>query len=48
MIKELKQLQKKYGDLTKRAEYVSTYEVAIDLYRLIQECRLKRIPKDKR
>jgi len=46
MIKEIKALLKKYTSLQGRTEYVSTHEVSDDLYQLLRDCRLKRIPKD--
>lgn len=49
MIKELKLMLKKYQDMQKKgSEYVSIDQVTNDLYRLQQDARLKRIPKDLR
>lgn len=49
MIKEIKQLQKKYDDMLKQnLEYVSVGQIVNDLYQLARDCRLKRIPKKER
>jgi len=48
MIAELKQMMEKYQRLSRKTDYVSSHEVAGDFYRLIQEARLKRIPKNER
>ncbi len=48
MITELKKILKKYDDLSGRTDYVSTHEVKEDIYQLIREARIKRIPKNER
>ena len=48
MIKEIKQLRKKYREMAKKSEYVSIGQVENDLYRLESEARLKGLPKDER
>jgi hypothetical protein len=48
MIKELQELLKKYQQLQKTSEYVSIDQVTNDLYYMIQDQRLKRLPKDQR
>jgi len=48
MITELKKILKKYSDLSGHTDYVSTHEVKEDIYQLIRDARLKRIPKDER
>ena len=48
MIKEITEVFDKYQRLSKVSDYVSTREVASDIYSLILEARLKRIPKDQR
>jgi hypothetical protein len=48
MITEIKELLEKYKDILKKADYVSTNEVVCDLYNLIRECRIKRLPKNER
>ena len=48
MIAEIKKLEKKYQAIAKRSEYISIAEVLCDIYRLKQDARLKRIPKDQR
>jgi hypothetical protein len=46
MIREIKKIQEKYIRLQKKnIEYVSIGEVTNDLYQLIREIRLKRLPK---
>ena len=45
MLTEIKELQEKYRRLSKTAEYVAIGDVIADLYYLMRECRLKRIPK---
>lgn len=47
MIKEIKKVQDKYQQMMKTSEYVSIGQVVNDLYQLIQEARIKRIPKNK-
>lgn len=48
MIKEIRKYRDKYRKISKNSEYVSVTEILCDLYRLEQEARLKRIPKNKR
>ena len=48
MIKEIKELEKKYRAIAKRSEYVSVGDVLNDLYRLKQDVRINRLPKDER
>lgn len=48
MITEIKKIEAKYRAIAKHSEYVSVQEILVDLYRLEQEARLKRIPKDQR
>jgi hypothetical protein len=48
MIKELKAVKKKYEQLQRTSEYVDIGQVVNDLYYLIQDQRLKRIPRDER
>ena len=47
MIKEIMVLKKKYQEIAKHSEYVSVGEVVNDLYNLMQDIRLKRVPKGK-
>lgn len=48
MIKELKQVMRKYMDMQKTSEYVSVGQVVNDLSQLIGDARVKRLPKDER
>lgn len=48
MITEIKRLEAKYQSIAKHSEYVNVSEILTDLYRLLMEARLKRIPKDQR
>ena len=48
MIKELKKMSKKYQDMAKQSEYVSIGQVINDLYQLIGDARIKRLPKKER
>jgi len=49
MIREIKKIQDKYIQLQKKNfEYVSIDEVTNDLYQLMREIRLKRLPKSER
>jgi len=48
MIKEIKRLAEKYRKISLHSEYVSVNEIMCDLYRLEQEARIKRIPKNGR
>ena len=48
MIKEIKKVQDKYQKMMKTSEYVAIGQVVNDLYQLVTEARLKRIPKDER
>lgn len=48
MIKEIKELLKKYMDLMHTSEYVSIGQVVNDLHQLEGEARIKRLPKDER
>ena len=48
MIKELKAALKKYEEMSRNSEYVSIAQVKNDLFRLMMEARLKRIPKSER
>lgn len=49
MIKEIRAVQKKYEQLQKQnVEYANIAEVVNDLYRLVRDARLKRIPKNER
>ena len=48
MIKEIQKLLDKYKKFPKHCEYIAIGQVVNDLYRLQQQCRLKRIKKDER
>lgn len=49
MIKEIKHLIKKYQDIAKNgAEIVYITEIMNDLYQLIGQARIKRLPKKDR
>jgi len=48
MIKAIKRMLQKYNDLSKKAEYVNIAQVKNDLYELLMESRLLRIPKKNR
>ena len=48
MIKELKQVLEKYKRIKKTSEYVSVAEVVNDVYALIQDQRIKRLPQKER
>ena len=48
MIREIKTLCAKYQEMQNKSEYVSIGQVVNDLYRLLGDARLKRIPKDER
>ena len=49
MIKEIQRLLDQYKYMAKQgAEYVSVGQVTNDLYQLLQQCRLRRIPKNER
>ncbi len=48
MIRELTKFLEKYKDMSKRSEYVSVGQVVNDLHYLVQEARLKRLPKNER
>lgn len=48
MITEIKRVEAKYRAIAKHSEYVSVTDILCDLYRLQQEARLKRIPKNQR
>jgi hypothetical protein len=45
MIKDIKKLLEKYKDIGKRHEYIFVGHVVDDLYQLLREARIKRIPK---
>ena len=45
MIREINKVFLKYKEISKKSEYVSVGEVTNDLYQLLQECRIKRMPK---
>ena len=47
-MKEAKQLLKKYMEMSKKSEYVSIAQIVNDLHWLIQDFRIKRLPKDQR
>ena len=48
MIKEIKKVQDKYQKMMKTSEYVAIGQVVNDLYELIMEAKIKRIPKNER
>jgi hypothetical protein len=49
MIREIKRIQEKYIQLQKQnIEYVSICDITNDLYQLIREIRIKRLPKSER
>ena len=48
MITEIKKLEAKYRKIAKHSEYVSVGDVLNDLYKLKQDIRLKRLPKNQR
>ncbi len=48
MIKEIKQLIKKYREIAKNYESISISEVINDLRYLEREARIKRLPKEER
>ena len=48
MIKEIRKIRDKYNKIAKHSEYINIAEILRDLYRLEQDARLKRIPKDQR
>lgn len=47
-MKEVKILLDKYQEMSKKSEYVSLGQVVNDLHGLLQELRIKRLPKDER
>ena len=48
MLKEIKRVLEKYQQIAMQSEYVNIAEVTSDLYMLIKECRIKRLPKSER
>lgn len=48
MIKEIKQLIKKYKEISRNYDSVTVHQILSDLYRLESEARIKRIPKNER
>ena len=48
MVTEIKAVLEKYQRIQKTSEYISIGEVVNDLYHLLQDARLKRLPKHKR
>jgi len=48
MIKEIKLLLEKYKKMQQHFEYVSIGQVTQDVHRLLQDARIKRIPKSER
>ena len=48
MIRYIQALRKKYTQIRKNSEYVSIDEVQNMLYRIEQEMRVRRLPKDQR
>ena len=48
MIKEIKILIEKYKQILKNSDYVSVVEVGQDLYNLLGDARIKRLPKNER
>lgn len=49
MIKDIKSVLEKYQAIQKRgSEYISIDHIINDLYHLLQDARLKRLPADER
>jgi len=48
MIKELQKFMNKYKRMAKNSEYVSIGQVVNDLHYLMQEARIRRLPKSER
>jgi hypothetical protein len=48
MIKLIQKLRKKYKEIAKQSEYVSTNQIENDLYQLEQQIRINRLPKNER